>query len=84
MHFVEDRQLAEAERPFASDPHQSVFVSRCVVEDDAPIVRVVHDRQGDWEFIGPVDDPVEDGCKLSCFHCDNSWAAATLAPYYRH
>ena len=69
MHFVDDKQLAEAEWPFASDPHQSVFVSRCVVEDNAPIVRVVHDRQGDWEFIGPVDDPDEDGCKLSCFHC---------------
>ena len=69
MHFVDDRQLAEAERPFANDPHQNVFVSRCVVEDNAPIVRVVHDRQGDWEFIGPVDDPDEDGCKLRCFHC---------------
>jgi len=69
MHFVDDKQLAEAEWPFASDPHQSVFVSRCVVEDNAPIVHVVHDRQGDWEFIGPVDDPDEDGCKLSCFHC---------------
>ncbi len=69
MHYVDDQQLAEIEWPFAEDPHQRVFVSRCVVEDKAPIVRVVHDRQGDWQFIGPVDDPNKDGCKLSCFHC---------------
>ena len=69
MHYVDDHQLAKAEWPFADDPHQSVFVSRCIVEDNAPIVRVVHDQEGDWQFIGPVDDPNEDGCKLSCFHC---------------
>ena len=69
MHYVDDQQLARAEWPFAKDPHRHVFVSRCVVEDNTPIVRVVHDRQGDWQFIGPVDDPNKDGCKLSCFHC---------------
>ena len=69
MHYVDDRRLAESEWPFAEDPHQRVFVSRCVVEDNAPIMRVVHDRQGDWQFIGPIDDPDRDGCRLSCFHC---------------
>ncbi len=69
MHFVEDAELIKAEWPFACDPHMKVFVSRCVVEDDAPIVRVYNDRDGDWQFIGPVDDPSEDGCKVSCFHC---------------
>jgi len=39
------------------------------MEDGAPIVRVVHDHDGDWQFIGPVDDPGEDGGKVSCFHC---------------
>ena len=24
------------------------------MEDKAPIVRVVHERDGDWQFIGPV------------------------------
>ena len=69
MHFVDDQKLRTTEWPFADDPHQGVFVSRCVFDDNAPIVRVVHDREGDWQFIGPIDDPDEDGCKLTCFHC---------------
>lgn len=69
IHYVEDARLEATEWPFTQDPHQRVFVSRCVVEDNAPIVRVVHDAEGDWQFIGPVPDPDEDGCKLSCFHC---------------
>jgi hypothetical protein len=69
MHYVDDQKLTESEWPFTENPHQRVFVSRCVVEDNAPITRVVHDRENDWQFIGPVDDPDDDGCKLSCFHC---------------
>jgi len=69
MHYVEEQQLEATSWPFANDPHQRVFVSRCIVEDNAPIIRVVHERDGDWQFIGPVADPNEDGCKLSCFHC---------------
>jgi hypothetical protein len=69
MHYVEDKQLELTAWPFASDPHQNVFVSRCIEEDRAPIVRVVYERNGDWQFIGPAQDPNEDGCKLSCFHC---------------
>jgi hypothetical protein len=69
MHYVDDDQLVRCAWPFGSDPHQRVFVSRCVVEDNAPIVRVVHDADDDWQFIGPVDGPDADGCKVSCFHC---------------
>lgn len=69
MHFVDDDQLVRSAWPFNADPHQRVFVSRCVVEDNAPILRVVHDGDGDWQFIGPLDDPESDGCKISCFHC---------------
>jgi hypothetical protein len=69
MHYVDDEHLAAFPWPFSEDPHQHVFISRCVVEDNAPIVRVVHDQEGDWQFLGPIDDPDEDGCKLSCFHC---------------
>jgi hypothetical protein len=69
IHFASDQPLEDNDWPFAEDPHQRVFVSRCVVEDSAPIVRVVHDSDGDWQFIGPVDDPEDDGCILSCFHC---------------
>jgi hypothetical protein len=69
MHYVDDEELVRAEWPFTADPHQGVIVSRCVVEDNAPIVRVVHERNGDWQFIGPVDDPDQDGGKLYCLHC---------------
>lgn len=41
----------------------------CAAEDRASIVRVWHDLDGDWQFIGPVEDPGQDGIKLSCFHC---------------
>ena len=68
-HYASADQLNTVEWPFADSIHLGVFVSRCVMEDSAPIVRVVHDWDGDWQFIGPVDDPDQDGCKLSCFHC---------------
>lgn len=68
-HYARDQRLENTDWPFAEDPHQRVFVSRCVVEDAAPIACVVHDSDGEWQFIGPVDDPDQDGCKLSCFHC---------------
>jgi hypothetical protein len=69
LHYVDDQVLTAQEWPFESDPHERVFVSRCVVEDGEPVVLVVHDAGGDWEFMGPVDDPDADGCKISCFHC---------------
>jgi hypothetical protein len=69
FHYVEDAELAKVAWPFPSDPHQRVFVSRCVVEDGAPILQVFHEEDGDWHFIGPVADPDADGCQLSCFHC---------------
>jgi hypothetical protein len=85
MHYVTDQELAQIHWPFAQDPHQSVYVSRCVIEDQAPIVRVVHDPEGDWQFLGPVDDPDADGCKVSCFHCviENDPSIRTLARLMR-
>lgn len=69
IHYVSDPKLDGNSWPFDEDPHLGVFVSRCVVEDNAPIVLVAHEQGGDWQFIGPVDDPDRDGCKLSCLHC---------------
>ncbi len=69
MHWAADSQLGAEEWPFECDPHTETFLSRCVLEDGKPIVRVVHDFDGSWQFIGPVDDPSADGCKVSCFHC---------------
>lgn len=69
IHFVKAEALDGVAWPFPNDPHQGVFISRCVFEEGAPIVRVFHDRDDDWQFIGPVEDPEADGCKLSCFHC---------------
>jgi hypothetical protein len=69
VHFVGDSELSAAEWPFDCDPHTSTYVSRCVVEDGALIELVVHDHDGDWQFIGPVADISADGCKVLCFHC---------------
>jgi hypothetical protein len=69
MHWASDHKLSNEEWPFAVDPHTKAFVSRCVVEEGSPIMRVYHEANGDWQFIGPVDDPEQDGCEISCFHC---------------
>ena len=69
MHYTSDSELSKAEWPFECDPHTRTFVSRCVVEDSAPIVQVVHDHDGDWQFLGPVEDADADGCEILCFHC---------------
>ena len=69
MHYASDQALSEAEWPFSCEPHTRTYVSRCVVEGGAPIVRVYHSHDGDWQFVGPVEDPNVDGCKISCFHC---------------
>lgn len=69
MHYASDPSLTREEWPFPCDPHTRTYVSRCVVEDGEPIVRVFHEQDGDWQFIGPVEDPGKDGGKISCFHC---------------
>jgi hypothetical protein len=69
MHYAAETELSKEEWPFDHDPHTQTYVSRCVVEDGAPIVRVTRDYDGDWQFIGPVEDPGEDGCKILCLHC---------------
>jgi uncharacterized protein DUF4262 len=69
MHYASDEELKKADWPFPCDAHSRTFVSRCVVEDGDPISRVYHDPDGDWQFIGPVEDPNVDGGKISCFHC---------------
>jgi hypothetical protein len=69
MHWSSDKELLKQAWPFKLDPHTRTFVSRCVVEDGAPILRVYREADGDWQFIGPVHDPELDGCKVVCFHC---------------
>jgi len=70
FHYLSEQTLTQLDEwPFQCEPNTGVYVSRCVVEDGAPIVRVYHDKDGDWQFIGPVQDANQDGCKLGCFHC---------------
>ena len=69
MRFASEDELMKFDWPFPFGQDMRAFVSRCVVEDGAPIVSVFHNPKGDWQLIGPVDDPNKDGCKLSCFHC---------------
>ena len=42
------------------------FIAR-VEENAAPIVQAVHDADGDWQFLGPVEDADTYGAKLLCF-----------------
>src|SRR5262245_56176436 len=46
----------EADWPFPDDvPNQGVFTTKRVLSGDAAIVAIVHDRDGDWQFL---DDDV--------------------------
>lgn len=44
---------------FQDDPDTSVFTTRQVMIGNSPIVYVVHDEDGDWQFFGP-DENVQD------------------------
>lgn len=38
----------------------SVFTSRHILEEGAPVLYVVHDEEGDWQFLGSEDVVDED------------------------
>jgi hypothetical protein len=41
-----------------------VFTTRFVLKDQSPIVYVIHDTDGDWQFLGREDDLTEDDALL--------------------
>ncbi len=45
------RTDAELAAVFGQDPRAAVFVSRAAFWSGAPILRVFHDSEGDWQFI---------------------------------
>jgi len=70
MHYASEDNLTKEEWPFEQDPHTTTYASRNVVEDGAPILHVYHERDGDWQFIGPAEpDPSLEKCQIVCFHC---------------
>jgi len=70
MHYASENNLTKEEWPFEQDPHTTTYASRNVVEDGAPILHVYHERDGDWQFIGPAEtDASSEKCQIVCFHC---------------
>lgn len=45
---------------FEDDPSTTVFTTRQVMIGNSPIVYVVHDEDGDWQFFGPEEN-IQDG-----------------------
>jgi hypothetical protein len=37
--------------PFPADPHQGVFTTRKIMDDEKPILLVLHEEDGDWPFL---------------------------------
>jgi hypothetical protein len=54
----EDRQ--QSAWPFKAPRTCAAFTMRQVVDGKEPILRVVHDDDGDWQFIGASDASEED------------------------
>lgn len=46
---------------FIEPPNQAVFTTRPVLDEALPILRVVHDGAGDWQFLCGTTTDVEDG-----------------------
>ena len=70
MHYASAKNLRKEEWPFEEDPHTTTYVSRNVIENGALILHVYHERDGDWQFIGPAEaDPSLEKCQIACFHC---------------
>ena len=52
---------ADAYWPFHEGRNRVAFTSRQVIEDGRPILRVVHDQDGDWQFLCGQENLDQDG-----------------------
>jgi hypothetical protein len=41
---------------FDDEPNAAVFTTKHVMVGNSPIVHVVHDEDGDWQFFGPEEN----------------------------
>ncbi len=59
-----------ADFKFQEDKNLSVFTTRQWLKDKKPILRVIHDADGNWQFL--TDDQPEDICVVSLLEMINS------------
>jgi hypothetical protein len=53
--------------PFAQPRDTAAFITSQVLERTEPILHVVHDEDGEWQFIGSTDGTIENA-RLICLH----------------
>jgi hypothetical protein len=51
--------MVSADRPFAEPRNLVTFVTAQVLGRVEPILRAVHEADGEWQFIGPTDGTLE-------------------------
>lgn len=50
------------------DPHMGVITTRFILQEGLPVLRVVCDEDGDWQFVDNVHDSHLDDALLVCLH----------------
>jgi hypothetical protein len=65
--YVSDDEVGEP-FPFAGYPTLGVYSTRDVMNGDVPILLVVHDDNGDWQFLPGAGVEVENGVLLHLSH----------------
>lgn len=56
-----DRFLKKNAFPFRDKPNTAVFTCVHVLERERPILHVIHDGDGDWQFLCGAPHSVEEG-----------------------
>jgi hypothetical protein len=59
--------VSDSRWPFAELKNSVAFVTSQVLDRTEPILHVVHDKEGEWQFIGETDGTVENA-KILCLH----------------
>ncbi len=55
--------------PFADDPQTQVFITKNVAQGIEVIGTVVHEKGGDWQFLGNADRDESEEPEMICLHC---------------
>lgn len=50
------------------DPHTPVLATGYVASDELPVLQVVHEHDGDWQFLDDVHDPEIEHAAWLCMH----------------
>ena len=55
--------------PFAESENATTFVCVCVHRRQKPLLRVLHDDDGDWQFLCGDDEHMEETPVIACLGC---------------